>query len=72
MTSTITGFRKTLEANLPTQVADLRAKCQRLEEEVRICRDDEAYLVAIARVAGIDVDAAHTPLSPEMGVHADE
>lgn len=57
MTSSITGFRKTLAANLPSQVADLRAKCERLRDELRICREDEAYLIAIARVAGIDVDA---------------
>ncbi len=58
MTSTITGFRKTLEANLPSQVADLRAKCERLREELRVCLKDEAYLIAIARVAGVDVEQA--------------
>jgi hypothetical protein len=67
MTSTITGFRKTLEANLPNQVHDLRAKCVRLEEELRICRDDEAYLIAIARVAGVVVDGEY-PRPAEMGV----
>lgn len=55
-----------MESNLPAQVLDLRAKCQRLEEELRVCREDEAYLIAIARVAGVVVDDA--PRVADMGV----
>lgn len=56
MASTINGFRTTLMANVPEQVRDIRAKMARLRMELEICREDEAYLVAIARVAGINLD----------------
>lgn len=56
MASSITGFRKTLENSVPSQVRDLRLKMGRLTEELEVCRQDEAYLAAIARVAGINLD----------------
>jgi len=56
MASMVTGFRKTLETTVPGQVRDVRSKVQRLSEELEMCRKDEAYLVAIARVAGISLD----------------
>lgn len=59
MASTITGFRKTMETNIPEQVRDIRQKMERLTEELSVCREDEAYLVAIARVAGINLDMIH-------------
>lgn len=42
--------------NVPEQVRDIRTKMARLRTELEICREDEAYLVAIARVAGINLD----------------
>lgn len=59
MASMITGFRKTMETNVPEQVRDIRQKVERLTEELQVCREDEAYLVAIARVAGINLDELH-------------
>lgn len=59
MASTITGFRKTMETNIPEQVRDIRQKLERLTEELEVCREDEAYLVAIARVAGISLEDIH-------------
>lgn len=59
MASTITGFRKTMETNIPEQVRDIRQKVERLTEELQVCREDEAYLVAIARVAGISLEDIH-------------
>lgn len=56
MASTINGFRTTLMTNVPEQVRDIRTKMARLRTELEICREDEAYLVAIARVAGINLD----------------
>lgn len=56
MASTINGFRTTLMTNVPEQVRDIRTKMERLRTELEICRADEAYLVAIARVAGISLD----------------
>jgi len=40
-------------------VRDIRQKVERLTEELAVCREDEAYLVAIARVAGINLDDLH-------------
>jgi DNA-directed RNA polymerase specialized sigma subunit len=59
VTSTVIGFRKTLESTVPEQVRDIRSKVLRLTEELEICREDEAYLVAIAKVAGIDLENIH-------------
>lgn len=56
MPSTIAGFRTTLGTTVPEQVKDIRKKMARLRMELEICREDEAYLVAIARVAGISLD----------------
>lgn len=56
MASMVTGFRKTLETTVPEQVRDIRSKVKRLTEELDMCREDEAYLVAIAKVAGIDLE----------------
>jgi hypothetical protein len=56
MPSTISGFRNTLTTTVPEQVRDIRAKMLRLRSELEICHEDEAYLVAIARVAGISLE----------------
>lgn len=70
MASTLTGFRKNMETTIPEQVMEIRQRLTRLSEELEVCREDEAYLVAIAKVAGIRLDDLHEVMG--AAVVADE
>ena len=59
MASKLVGFRRNMEQTIPEQIVELRHRIERLTEDLNVSREDEAYLVAIARVAGINLDELH-------------